>query len=287
MIKIGVFDSGEGGLSVLKEITRLLPEAEYVYYSDNAHCPYGEKSPEYIQDSARAITERLLKEGADVIVVACNTATAAAISVLRSEYSDASSQEVRDRVQKLTGGRHDHICFIGMEPAVKPAALGTKTGVVGVLATAGTLKGSKYLKTKESVDDQVNVFEHVGRGFVELVEEGRLSGSEAEDVVKASLGPLLSAGADIIVLGCTHYPFLLPVLQKVAGPDIRFIDPAPAVARQLVHVLERDGMLSAGEASSALARNASAVPSSPHVKLLSSGDPEPLHHLYGTIFTNS
>lgn len=287
MIKIGVFDSGEGGLSVLKEITRLLPEAEYVYYSDNVHCPYGEKSPEYIQDRARAITERLLKEGADVIVVACNTATAAAISVLRSEYSDASSQEVRDRVQKLTGGRHDHICFIGMEPAVKPAALGTRTGVVGVLATAGTLKGSKYLKTKESVDDQVNVFEHVGRGFVELVEEGRLSGSEAEDVVKASLGPLLSAGADIIVLGCTHYPFLLPVLQKVAGPDIRFIDPAPAVARQLVHVLERDGMLSAGEASSALARNASAVPSSPHVKLLSSGNPEPLHHLYGTIFTNS
>lgn len=287
MIKIGVFDSGEGGLSVLKEITRLLPEAEYVYYSDNAHCPYGEKSPEYIQDRARAITERLLKEGADVIVVACNTATAAAISVLRSEYSDASSQEVRDRVQKLTGGRHDHICFIGMEPAVKPAALGTRTGVVGVLATAGTLKGSKYLKTKESVDDQVNVFEHVGRGFVELVEEGRLSGSEAEDVVKASLGPLLSAGADIIVLGCTHYPFLLPVLQKVAGPDIRFIDPAPAVARQLVRVLKRDGMLSAGEASSALARNASAVPSSPHVKLLSSGNPEPLHHLYGTIFTNS
>lgn len=287
MIKIGVFDSGEGGLSVLKEITRLLPEAEYIYYSDNAHCPYGEKSPEYIQDRARAITEWLLKEGADVIVVACNTATAAAISVLRSEYSDASSQNVRDRVQKLTGGRHDHICFIGMEPAVKPAALGTRTGVVGVLATAGTLKGSKYLKTKESVDDQVNVFEHVGRGFVELVEEGRLSGSEAEDVVKASLGPLLSAGSDIIVLGCTHYPFLLPVLQKVAGPDIRFIDPAPAVARQLVHVLERDGMLSAGEASSALARNASAVPSSPHVKLLSSGDPEPLHHLYGTIFTNS
>lgn len=287
MIKIGVFDSGEGGLSVLKEITRLLPEAEYIYYSDNAHCPYGEKSPEYIQDRARAITERLLKEGADVIVVACNTATAAAISVLRSEYSDVSSQEVRDKVRELTGGRHDHICFIGMEPAVKPAALGTKTGVVGVLATAGTLKGSKYLKTKESVDDQVNVFEHVGRGFVELVEEGRLSGREAEDVVKASLDPLLSAGADIIVLGCTHYPFLLPVLQKVAGPDIRFIDPAPAVARQLVHVLERDGMLSAGEASSALARNASAVPSSPHVKLLSSGDPEPLHHLYGTIFTNS
>ena len=286
-LPVGVFDSGVGGLTVLRAMLNRMPGEDYLYLGDTARLPYGSKSRETIIRYSLQTTSKLVKLGIKVLVIACNTATAAAISVLRSEYSDASSQEVRDRVQKLTGGRHDHICFIGMEPAVKPAALGTRTGVVGVLATAGTLKGSKYLKTKESVDDQVNVFEHVGRGFVELVEEGRLSGSEAEDVVKASLGPLLSAGADIIVLGCTHYPFLLPVLQKVAGPDIRFIDPAPAVARQLVHVLERDGMLSAGEASSALARNASAVPSSPHVKLLSSGDPEPLHHLYGTIFTNS
>lgn len=320
---IGIFDSGEGGLSVLKEITRLLPDEKYIYYSDNAYCPYGEKSPEFIQVRACAITEELLRRGADIIVVACNTATAAAISKLRSDYSDAASDAVRERVLSLTGGRHDHIRFIGMEPAVKPAALGTKSGTIGVLATAGTLKGSKYLNTKGSVDDNVRVVEHVGRGFVELVESGCLSGKEAESTVRASLSPLLQAGADIIVLGCTHYPFLLPVLQQVAGPDIRFIDPAPAVARQLVHVMSEEHLLSPEKAAEALpqsseplsesapaharsgdsARASSDSPSharsgipaparsgdlvhhgTPAVTLLSSGDPAPLNHLFSMIY---
>ncbi len=277
MATIGIFDSGEGGLSILREITRLLPDDKYIYFSDNAHCPYGEKSPEYIQARARVITETLLREGADIIVVACNTATAAAISVLRAEYSDAASEEVRSRVLALTSGRHDHVRFIGMEPAVKPAALGTRTGVVGVLATAGTLKGSKYLKTKGSVDDNVNVVEHVGTGFVELVESGKLSGPETEAVVSASLEPLLKANADIIVLGCTHYPFLLPVLQKVAGPGIRFIDPAPAVARQLVHVMTEEHLPVGNPA-----RDSSCA--TPDVTLLSSGDSGPLHHLFGMVY---
>lgn len=283
MSRIGVFDSGEGGLSVLREITRLLPGDEYVYYSDNAHCPYGDKSQEYIQDRARAITEVLLGKGVDIIVVACNTATAAAISMLRAEYSDASSEAVRERVQRLTSGKHDHIRFIGMEPAVKPAALGTKTGVIGVLATAGTLKGSKYLKTKESVDDNVKVVEHVGKGFVELVESGKLTGPEAETVVEASLRPLLSEGADVVVLGCTHYPFLLDTMKKIAGPDVRFIDPAPAVARQLLRIMEEEGL-----ADSLIANVAEtsgiAEKSSPSVELLSSGDPAPLNHLFGLIY---
>ena len=278
MATIGIFDSGEGGLSVLREITRLLPDEKYIYFSDNAHCPYGEKSPEYIQERARVITETLLREGTDIIVVACNTATAAAISVLRAEYSDVSSEKVQNRVLALTSGRHDHVCFIGMEPAVKPAALGTRTGVVGVLATAGTLKGSKYLKTKGSVDDNVNVVEHVGTGFVELVESGKLSGPETEAVVSASLEPLLKANADIIVLGCTHYPFLLPVLQKVAGPEIRFIDPAPAVARQLVHIMREEHLLGDGSG-----REGSV--SAPDVTLLSSGEPGPLRHLFGMIYS--
>ncbi len=283
MSRIGVFDSGEGGLSVLREITRLLPGDEYVYYSDNAHCPYGDKSQEYIQGRARAITETLLGKGVDIIVVACNTATAAAISMLRAEYSDASSEAVRERVLRLTSGKHDHIRFIGMEPAVKPAALGTKTGVIGVLATAGTLKGSKYLKTKESVDDNVKVVEHVGKGFVELVESGKLTGPEAETVVEASLRPLLSAGADVVVLGCTHYPFLLDTMKKIAGPDVRFIDPAPAVARQLLRIMEEEGL-----ADSLIANVAEtsgiAEKSSPSVELLSSGDPAPLNHLFGLIY---
>lgn len=310
MACIGIFDSGEGGLSVLKEITRLLPDEKYIYYSDNAYCPYGEKSPEFIQVRACSITEELLRRGADIIVVACNTATAAAISKLRSDYSDAASGEVRERVLSLTGGRHDHVRFIGMEPAVKPAALGTKSGTIGVLATAGTLKGSKYLNTKGSVDDNVRVVEHVGRGFVELVESGSLSGKEAESTVRASLSPLLQAGADIIVLGCTHYPFLLPVLQRVAGPGIRFIDPAPAVARQLVHVMSEEHLLSPEKAAEALAlsseplsntataRNRALNPAparsgdlvrhgTPAVTLLSSGDHAPLNHLFSMIYCRS
>lgn len=313
MACIGIFDSGEGGLSVLKEITRLLPDEKYIYYSDNAYCPYGEKSPEFIRVRACAITEELLRRGADIIVVACNTATAAAILKLRSDYSDAASDAVRERVLALTGGRHDHIRFIGMEPAVKPAALGTKSGTIGVLATAGTLKGSKYLNTKGSVDDNVRVVEHVGRGFVELVESGCLSGKEAESTVRASLSPLLQAGADIIVLGCTHYPFLLTVLQRVAGPGIRFIDPAPAVARQLVHVMSEERLLSSEKADEALLRSFEPLPNSatartragdsartssdspsssgnpahagvPAVTLLSSGDPAPLNHLFSMIY---
>ena len=219
---IGIFDSGSGGLSVLREILRLLPEEDFIYYADNANCPYGEKTPEFIQNRSRTITEYLLSRGAQIIVVACNTATAAAITTLRNEYS---------------------VRFIGMEPAVKPAALSSKTGVIGVLATAGTLKGSKYLTTKGIYEDDVKIVEHVGQGFVELVENGILDGPLAEETVRKSLQPLLDAGADRIVLGCTHYPFLRAVIQRVAGPDVQIIDPAPAVARHLIEVMKEEGLL--------------------------------------------
>ena len=222
MATIGIFDSGSGGLSVYREIVKLLPRERYVYFADNAHCPYGEKTAAYIRDRGRAITEILLGMGADIIVVACNTATAAAIAALREEYPD--------------------VPFIGMEPAVKPAALGTESGVIGVLATAGTLKGSKYLKTKGRFEDDVRIVEHVGEGFVELVENGILDGPEAVATVRRSLQPLLDAGADRIVLGCTHYPFLRPVIEAVAGPAVEVIDPAPAVARQTLRVLQERGI---------------------------------------------
>ena len=222
MASIGIFDSGSGGLSVYRELVKLLPQERFVYYSDNAHCPYGEKTALYIRRRARFITEFLLDKGADIIVVACNTATAAAIATLRAAYPD--------------------VPFVGMEPAVKPAALGTKTGVIGVLATAGTLKGSKYLNTRGLYEGDVRVVEHVGQGFVELVEKGILDGPQAEATVRASLQPLLDQGADIIVLGCTHYPFLLPVIQRIAGPGIQVIDPAPAVARQTLRLLGQHGV---------------------------------------------
>ena len=219
---IGIFDSGVGGLSVFREIRKQLPEENYIYYSDNAHCPYGEKSKEYITERARTITKFLISKGADIIVVACNTATAAAISTLRNEFD---------------------IPFIGMEPAVKPAAAKTKSGIVGVLATSGTLKAEKYLTTRGKYAEEVRFVEHVGEGFVELVERGAIKGEEAEVIVRRSLLPLLEAGADTIVLGCTHYPFLAETIAKVASEfcperEISIIDPAPAVAKHLMEIME-------------------------------------------------
>lgn len=248
MPTIGIMDSGVGGLSVMREILKVLPQERYVYFSDNAWCPYGEKSPEFIRERCRRITELMLSKGAEAMVVACNTATAAAIQTLRSEYG---------------------IPFVGMEPAVKPAALGTRSGVIGVLATAGTLKGSKYLNTKGRFQDEVKIVERVGKGFVELVESGELTGPHAEKVVGYSLRPLLEAGADTVVLGCTHYPFLLETLRKIAGPEISFIDPAPAVARRLVEVLKEKGI---GPADAR-----------PDVELIASGPDESLRRCYALI----
>ena len=249
MALIGIMDSGVGGLSVFREILRVLPKERYIYFADNAHCPYGEKTAEYIRDRGRAITDILLGLGADIIVVACNTATAAAIATLREEYPETP--------------------FIGMEPAVKPAALGTETGVIGVLATAGTLKGSKYLKTKGRFEDDVRIVEHVGEGFVELVERGILDGPEADATVRKSLQPLLDVGADRIVLGCTHYPFLRPVIEAAAGPGVQVIDPAPAVARQTVRMLDA---------------NAIPLGDGPfRVDLHVSGDPESLQRIFALV----
>lgn len=236
-IMIGIFDSGTGGLSVYREIKKLLPAEDYFYLADNAYCPYGTKDASVILDRAREITDFLLFKGADIIVIACNTATAAAIAALREEYSEPS-----ERVKMLTGGRRDHVKFIGMEPAVKPAALGTKTGVIGVLATEGTLKASKYLHTKGQYEEEVKIVEHVGEGFVELVEKNELSGPKAEAVVSASLQPLLDAGADKIVLGCTHYPFLEPLIRGMVPEDVEIINPAPAVAKQLLKVIREENL---------------------------------------------
>ena len=251
---IGIFDSGVGGLSVFREIRKVLPEQSYIYYSDNAHCPYGEKSREYIIDRTRAITQMLIEKGCEIIVVACNTATAAAISTLREEFP---------------------IKFIGMEPAIKPAAQATKTGVVGVLATAGTLKATKYIDTRAKWAQNVKIVEHIGQRFVELVENGSVCGPAAETTVSASLKPLLDAGADTIVLGCTHYPFLIDTIKKVASetyPDreITVIDPAPAVARHLVEVMAEEDIEPVSKEGY-------------QIELLASGTQENLHRTFDTL----
>lgn len=252
MAVIGIMDSGSGGLSVLREILRVLPDEKYIYFSDNAFCPYGEKSAEFISGRCHEIVSDFKAKGADAVVIACNTATAAAIPTLRAEFTD--------------------IPIVGMEPAVKPAALGSRSGVIGVLATKSTLKSTKYIDTRRRYTEGIKVMEHIGEGFVELVESLELSGPHAESVVRRSLQPMLDEGADTIVLGCTHYPFLLPVLEQIAGDGAKFIDPAPAVARQLVRVLNKSGI----ECNTHPSR-------SYDVTLLSSGNDESLKSLFGTI----
>lgn len=209
---IGVYDSGVGGLSVWKELVRQMPEQDYTYVADSANCPYGEKSPGYIVERADRISGFLVSEGAAAIVVACNTATAAAIKYLRSKYA---------------------VPFVGMEPAVKPAAIASHSGVVGVLATANTFKGSLYRDTVMKYASDIKIVEKVGKGLVEAVEKGEVP----YGLIREYVGSMKAQGADVIVLGCTHFPFLEDEIARAAGPSVRIINPAPAVARQTARVV--------------------------------------------------
>lgn len=213
---IGVFDSGVGGLSVLSELVRLMPHQDYVYVADTRFCPYGSKSLDLIQQRSAIITEFLIGQGADVVVVACNTATAASVAFLREHYP---------------------IPFVGMEPAIKPAALLSKTGVVGVLATANTFKGSLYHHTRDTYASGIRVVERVGEGLVELVEAGQLQGEETDRLVGTYVNAIQQEGADVLVLGCTHYPFLKEAIRRVARGTLQILDPAPAIARQTQRLL--------------------------------------------------
>ena len=215
-LSIGIFDSGVGGLSVWREIVKILPQYNYLYIADSLYCPYGPKSRDEIVGRASAITEFLIKSGVSVIVVACNTATSAAISTLRGKYKTP---------------------FIGMEPAVKPAASLSRSGVIGVLATKGTLEGNLYQSNLEKYASDTKVIERVGEGLVPLVESGKVDDPYTESLLRSYLEPMIEEGADHIVLGCTHYPFLSEVIMKIAGEHVTIEDPAPAVARRLASVI--------------------------------------------------
>ena len=215
---VGFFDSGVGGRCVLEAFRRLCPGEPTVYVADTANCPYGNKPPEEVVRLSKGIAADLIGRGCEVVVVACNTATAAAIDALRATWPD--------------------VPFVGMEPAVKPAALGSKTGVVGVLATRGTFRGRLYRQTSARVAGNIKIIETVADEFVTLVERGETDGAETEVAVRARLEPLLEAGADRIVLGCTHFPHLKPVMEKVAAGRAVIIDPSDAVARRIRDVLQ-------------------------------------------------
>jgi glutamate racemase len=215
---VGFFDSGVGGRCVLDAFRRLCPDEPAVYVADSENCPYGNKPPEEIVRLSKRIAADLIGRGCEVIVVACNTATAAAIDELRNEWPD--------------------VPFVGMEPAVKPAALGSRSGVVGVLATRGTFNGRLYRETSSKVSGTVRIIECIADEFVDLVERGVVSGAEAEEAVRSRIEPLIAAGADRIVLGCTHFPHLKHLMENVADGRAEIVDPSDAVARRIAEVLE-------------------------------------------------
>ena len=207
---------------MLREMRTALPAEGFLYVADSGHVPYGTKSPAYIQERSNILTRFLIDNGAKAIVIACNTATAAAAAEVRASVS---------------------VPVIAMEPAVKPAAAATRSGIIGVLATAGTLKTSRFAALLERFGQEIELVTQSAPGLVEQVEAGDLSGPQTRSLVKQYTDPLISAGADTIVLGCTHYPFLRPLIQEVVGPGVTLIDTGAAVARQVHRVLRASGLL--------------------------------------------
>lgn len=217
MTAIGLFDSGLGGLSVLRALRAQHPAADLLYFGDNLHIPYGSRPLAEVRAFSEAITHFLLGQGAQVIVVACNTASAAALQYLRATFPG--------------------IPVVGMEPAVKPAAEQTQTKVVGVLATPATFQGQLFASVVERFAAGVTVLPQICPGLVEQIEAGEIASPQTEHMLRGWVEPLLAQNIDVLVLGCTHYPFVIPLLEKICGPRVRVIDPAPAVARQVRRVL--------------------------------------------------
>lgn len=214
---IGLFDSGVGGLSVWREIRRYLPHENTRYIADQAHLPYGPRTLKEIRGFARGITEFLIDQRCKAVVIACNTASGAALHILREQFS--------------------HMPFIGMEPAVKPAAENTKTGAIGVIATPTTFQGDLFRRLAARFGKSVQIHTRACPGLVELVESGQSNTLLAEKAARCCIEPLLQYRIDQLVLGCTHYPFLASMIKQIIGPDITLVDPSPAIARQVERVL--------------------------------------------------
>jgi len=220
---VGVVDSGVGGLSVLRHLRAELPAERFLYFADQAHIPYGPRPAAEILAFTAAITRFLLARRAKLIVVACNTATTAALDSLRQLFPDTP--------------------FVGMEPAVKPAAAQTRSGVVGVLATPGTFNSDRYASLMARYAAGIQVYEDPCVGLVQLIEAGDVDGEAPRALLWRVVAPMLAAGADTLVLGCTHYPFVRPLLDEIADAGVAIIDPAPAVARQTHNVLQQRDLL--------------------------------------------
>ena len=219
---IGIFDSGVGGTSIWKEVKTLLPNENIIYLSDSKNAPYGNKSEKEILQLSIKNTEFLLNRNCKQIVVACNTATTNAIEYLRKNYN---------------------VPFIGIEPAIKPAALQTINNTIGILATKGTLNSALFEKTSKSINKEITIIETIGKGLVELIENNKLHSNEMTKLLTSYLKPMLNKNIDCLVLGCTHYPYLIPQIRKIVGDKIQIIDSGEAVAIQTKHILKELNLL--------------------------------------------
>ena len=228
---IGMFDSGVGGTSIWKEIHELLPNENTIYLADSKNAPYGEKSEKDILQLSRKNTEILLSKNCKIIVVACNTATTNAIDYLRANYK---------------------VPFIGIEPAIKPAALRSTSKTIGILATKGTLSSSLFHSTSENHASGIKIIEREGAGLVDLIESGKVESNETRKLLKEYLEPMIVAGIDYLVLGCTHYPYLIPVLKELLPGNVKIIDSGEAVALQTKAILEKNNLLNLSEEKSVL-----------------------------------
>ncbi len=236
---IGIFDSGVGGLSVLREIRDQYPGEDLIYIADQIHVPYGTRSRQQVLEYSEGIIRFLIREDVKIIVLACNTASAVALADLRKKYTA--------------------LPFVGMEPAVKPAAEETSTGVVGVLATPATFQGDLYASTVEKFARGVKVLQDTCPGLVDQIELGKIDHPRTREILQKALDPMLKQNVDKVVMGCTHYPFVIPIIKEIVGTQVRVIDPAPAVARQTGRLLESYSLEANGEHGS--------------VAFLSTGDP--------------
>jgi glutamate racemase len=240
---IGIFDSGIGGLSVLRAVRMQMPAENILYFGDQGHIPYGPRPMEQIRQFSESITNFLLERDVKIIVVACNTASAAALKYLREKFPDVK--------------------FVGMEPAVKPAAERTQTGRVGVLATPATFQGALYASVVERFANGVILFQNTCNGLVQQIEQGNLNGKETRRILEDALLPMLEKDIDTVVLGCTHYPFVIPLIQEIVGGNVRVIDPAPSVAKQAQRLLVAGGVLNESRSKGI-------------IRLFTSGDPKVL-----------
>lgn len=223
---IALYDSGVGGLSVLRAAQTALPHEHLLYFGDQANVPYGSRSLEELRAIAESSARFLLSQGAKLIVIACNTASAAALKHLRAVFPD--------------------VPFVGMEPAVKPAAEQSQTRKVGVLATPSTFHGELYASVVERFAKDVEIFQSTCPGLVKQIEKARLNTPKTRRILEEAVLPMLDAGADTLVMGCTHYPFVIPLIEKIAAGRARVIDPSPAVARQTARVLAERSLLNPG-----------------------------------------